>query len=133
MKTLITALAFAALVAFQGLTPAYAQSFDPDVGSGNIVASSQTLTDASAQAAFARVLPRSAQARGAQTQSAHSAFAAVTPFGTPSAGKTETLGTARADSVRQCATLAAPYKQTTWGNYESYQYRSCMAQHGQVE
>jgi hypothetical protein len=128
MKTLITALAFAALVALQGLTPAYAQSYDPDIGTGNIVASTQTSSESGARAALARVLPRSAQ-----TRSAHSAFAAVTPFGTPSAGNTEPFGQARADSIRQCATLAAPYKQTTWGNYESYQYRSCMAQHGQVE
>jgi hypothetical protein len=128
MKTLITALAFAALVAFQGLTPAYAQSFDPDVGTGNIVASTQASTESSAQAAFARVLPR-----GAKTRSAHSAFAAVTPFGTPSTGKTESVGTTRADSIRQCATLAAPYKQSTWGNMESHQYRTCMALHGQAE
>ena len=87
MKTLIIARAFAALVAFQGLTPAYAQSFDPDVGTGNIVASTQTLTDAGAQAALARVLPGDAQ-----TRSAHSAFAAVTPFGTPSAGNADLAG-----------------------------------------
>src|SRR5436309_12901724 len=101
MKTLITTLAFAALVAFQGLTPSYAQSFDPDVGTGNIVAS--TPTSNGAEPTFARALPGGAQARGAQTQSAQAAFAAVTPFGTPSAGNSESLAKARADTLRQCA------------------------------
>jgi hypothetical protein len=127
MKTLTTTLAFAALVAFQGLTPADAQSFDPDIGTGNIVASTQASTDAAAHAAFAHALPRSIQARSAQA-----AFAAVTPFGTSSAGNSD-LTKSRDDSIRECAVKASPYKQSTWGSMEGYQYRSCMALHGQVE
>jgi hypothetical protein len=42
-------------------------------------------------------------------------------------------GTARDVTVRECSVLAAPYRQPTWGNMDIHQYRTCMAQHGQVE
>jgi hypothetical protein len=51
MKTLITAAAFATVLAF----PAFAQSYDPDLGSGNIAPPAYTQAPGSAYDAFARV------------------------------------------------------------------------------
>ena len=57
MKRLATALALATLVA----SPAFAQSYDPDVGSGNIAPSygqtAKSSVNRDARSAFARVLP----------------------------------------------------------------------------
>ena len=40
---------------------------------------------------------------------------------------------ARARALRACNDLAAPFKEHTWGNFQSDLYRSCMTQHGQPE
>src|SRR4051794_1450971 len=117
MKTLIAAVAFGIVMAFSAFNTAFAQSYDPDLGSGNITVWGQTSSDPTSagggQAALARILPRAAR-----THSVQSAFAAVTPFGTPSveqnARKAPSAGTREA-SIRECATGAAPYKQSTWG------------------
>jgi len=39
----------------------------------------------------------------------------------------------RAQALRACNDLAAPFKDYTWGNTQADLYRSCMAQHGQPE
>jgi hypothetical protein len=39
----------------------------------------------------------------------------------------------RAQALRACNDLAAPFKDYTWGSTQGGLYRSCMAQHGQPE
>ena len=43
------------------------------------------------------------------------------------------ISAARAAAVRECSAIAAQYPEYEWGNMEIYQYRACMAEHGQVE
>src|SRR5215468_9403055 len=127
MKTFIATLALAALVAF----PAVAQSYDPDLGTGNIApysASSAYSANIAPRgpAGFARVPGGS----GAAT----AAYAAVTPFGTPAAGNGgNQSASARDDALRACSTISRRFTQTTWGNMDIQQHRACMVQHGQAE
>ena len=130
MKKLIAALALATVL----VSPAFAQSYDPDLGTGNIARIETTASSAAAQAAYAQVRPGVPVARPqarveTSAQNPLTAYGAVTPFGSG----TEASAAARGAALRECSTLAGAYKQTTWGNLELYQYRSCMAQHGQVE
>ncbi|MFL6935455.1 MAG: hypothetical protein ACJ8EJ_12505 [Xanthobacteraceae bacterium] len=127
MKTLIAAAALATLLAF----PAFAQSYDPDLGTGNIVSWSDSAVSAKhvpqrGHGSFARVVPGGA---------ATTAYGAVTPFGAPVRGQNGGAhsSTTREQALRECSTAAAPYKSTTWGHMELHQYRTCMAQHGQAE
>ena len=39
----------------------------------------------------------------------------------------------RAQALRECNDLAAPFRDYAWGNTQVDIYRSCMAQHGQPE
>jgi hypothetical protein len=39
----------------------------------------------------------------------------------------------RAAAIHECSVLASRYSQHDWGNVEIYQYRACMARHGQPE
>jgi hypothetical protein len=39
----------------------------------------------------------------------------------------------RAQALRACNEVAAPFKNYSWGNTPSNLYRSCMTQHGQPE
>jgi hypothetical protein len=44
------------------------------------------------------------------------------------------ISPARAAAIRECNEEAKPYSSfVTWGNWQFYIYRSCMARHGQVE
>jgi hypothetical protein len=43
------------------------------------------------------------------------------------------INAARATALRECSAIAAQYPQYECGNMELYQYRACMAGHGQVE
>lgn len=43
------------------------------------------------------------------------------------------MNAARATAVHECSVIAGRYAETTFGSTEYYLYRSCMAQHGQVE
>jgi hypothetical protein len=129
MKMLIATLALASLLA----SPALAQSYDPDLGTGNIVSWSDSAGSArnapqSGHEAFARVAP-------GRAGSATRAYSAVTPFGSPVQGHNSGAhaSAAREQALRECSGLAAPYKSTTWGHMELYQYRTCMVQHGQPE
>jgi hypothetical protein len=130
MKFLAAAAVLATLVA----SPAFAQSYDPDIGTGNIVpwggspAYSQGYQpDANASA---RVVPGRRQ-----VQSPYNAFGAVTPLGDPQReqSRKNNAGNGREAAMRECSGAAAPYKQTTWGSMEIHQYRSCMMRHGQPE
>jgi hypothetical protein len=47
-------------------------------------------------------------------------------------GKIE-ISAARAAALRECSAVAAQYPEYEWGNMEIFQYRACMAEHGQVE
>jgi hypothetical protein len=54
----------------------------------------------------------------------------------PGRGNTATSGqisAARAAAIHECSLLAGRYSQHDWGNVEIYQYRACMARHGQQE
>jgi hypothetical protein len=60
---------------------------------------------------------------------------AITALASPSyaqAPGTEMSG-ARAGAIHECSVLADQYPQYDWGNMEIYQYRACMAEHGQQE
>jgi hypothetical protein len=128
MKKLIAALALATLLA----SPAFAQSYDPDLGTGNIARIETPASSAAAHGAYAHVRPGTTarpQARvGTQAQNPLSAYGALTPFGSETKVSAE-----RASALRECSTLAAAYKQTTWSHMEIHQYRTCMARHGQAE
>ena len=45
----------------------------------------------------------------------------------------EHISAARAAALRECNARAEKYLLHTWGNYQLYIYRACMAEHGQVE
>jgi hypothetical protein len=118
MKMLVVGVALAALVA----SPAFAQSYDPDVGTGNIAPPSDDPAYASGVYQGGPDAP-------------YTAYGAVTPFDFPSfaQGSGEHISTARAAAIRRCSTLAQRYTEYTWGDMEIQQYRACMAGHGQVE
>jgi hypothetical protein len=129
MKKFMLTAALASIIA----SPTFAQSYNPDVGSGNIAAQIEApVARPDAQAAYAQVPAGTAVRRVDRHRAAsspHQAFGAVTPSGSP-VGMTNT---SRDQALRDCSVLAAPYREYTWGNFEIYQYRSCMAQHGQAE
>src|SRR5262245_24828359 len=132
MKTIIAA---AAILAAFIATPASAQSYDPDLGTGNIARVEAPTSPTGAQGAFAQVRPGAPGAghldsgRGARASSPYSAYGAVTPFGSPANANSA----AREAAVRKCSVLAAPYKEMTWGTMQVQTYRSCMAQQGHAE
>ncbi len=43
------------------------------------------------------------------------------------------VGPQRGAALRDCTALEQRYSESTWGNLESYKYRACMAEHGQME
>ena len=119
MNKLIAAVALATTIL---ASPAFAQSYDPGVGTGNI-----------APQIAAPALASPAQG------SPYSAYGAVTPYGSPVAGTSAArptvagTSTARAKVLNECSVLAAPYKEMTWGTMQIQTFRSCMARHGQPE
>jgi hypothetical protein len=129
MKTFIASLVLATLLAF----PASAQSYDPDIGTGNLTPNYSTTNGATTNGATtngaARDFNSFARVGAGRSGAATSAYAAVTPFGSPTASS----AAARDSALRECATLSRRYTQTTWGTMEVHQFRSCMAQHGHVE
>src|ERR1700680_4470181 len=129
MKMLVAGAVLAALVA----PPAFAQSYDPDLGTGNIVPWSDSTTYTGntghvpqrGHSGLARVAPGGAQ-------SPYSAYGAVTPFGSPvdtrNGGNHSGVGArngenhsaaAREKALRECTEVSRRYLQTTWGNMES--------------
>ena len=43
------------------------------------------------------------------------------------------ISAGRAAAIHECSVLASRYSQRDWGNVEIYQYRACMARHGEPE
>jgi hypothetical protein len=108
-KIFVTAALLMALAA----SPALAQSYDPDLGTGNIVQGSVST-------------PSSGIYLRADEPAA--------PLGRTNAGRNGGGNTdARAAAIRECNLAARIYLDTTWGLMQSQQYRSCMARRGQVE
>ena len=136
MNKLIAAVALATVLA----SPAFAQSYDPDLGTGNIAAQIEAPAHRlGAQDAYAQVRHGAPAAvhrlnghGGARLQSPYAAYGAVTPFGSPALDRNDATA-ARAAAIRACSAIAAPYKDTTWGHMGIHQYRTCMTQHGQAE
>ena len=126
MKTLIAAAVLATLVA----PPAFAQSYDPDIGTGNIVQwnSPTAFPQQGGREAFARVAPRG-------TASPYRAYGAVTPSGSPvgTGNGASRMNAGREATLRACSLESRRYTQTTWGNMDGHQHRTCMMQHGQME
>lgn len=129
MKMLVAGVVVAALVS----SSAFAQSYDPDLGTGNIVQWNDSTTYAGSVAprghsAFARVAP-------GRAASPYAAYGAVTPFGSPvgSPNVDNHLNAAREQALRECTLLSRRYTQTTWGTMEGHVQRTCMAAHGQME
>jgi hypothetical protein len=58
---------------------------------------------------------------------------AVSIAGAVAAGTSGQISAARAAAIHECSLLAGRYSQHDWGNTEIYQYRACMARHGQQE
>lgn len=58
---------------------------------------------------------------------------AVPIAGAVAAGINPQISPARAAAIHECSRLASRYSQHDWGNVEIYQYRACMARHGQQE
>jgi hypothetical protein len=106
-KMFVTAALLATLVA----SPAFAQSFDPDVGTGNIV---QFSTTAPSTGIYLR------------------ADDAAAPLGGAASVKNHGSDT-RASAMRSCTDTSRRFTDTTWGLMSAQLYRSCMAQHGQAE
>lgn len=42
-------------------------------------------------------------------------------------------GDFRAQALRQCTEISRKYAESTWGNMQIQQQRTCMAEHGQFE
>jgi hypothetical protein len=64
------------------------------------------------------------------------AFAlAVTVLASPghAQGAGYKISAARAAAIHECSVRASRYVEHTWGDVEIYQYRACMAEHGQQE
>jgi hypothetical protein len=58
---------------------------------------------------------------------------AVPLAGAVASGNDRQISAARAAAIHECSVLASRYSQHDWGNTEIYQYRACMARHGQQE
>src|SRR5262245_49023318 len=100
MKMLIAALMLGTFVA----APAFAQSYDRDVGSGNLTRSrgAPALTWSVDQSAFAQVAPKRHKLRA--RSGAFSAYAAV---------PASTAATAREKAIHGCAVTSERYTETT--------------------
>jgi len=48
-------------------------------------------------------------------------------------GRGRQISAGRAAAIHECSVLASRYSQHDWGNVEIYQYRACMARHGEPE
>jgi len=54
-------------------------------------------------------------------------------YAASAAGSEYHISAARASAIHECSVLASRYSQHDWGNTEIYQYRACMAVHGERE
>ena len=128
MKMLIAAATIGTVIA----GPALAQSYDPDLGTGNTsgFTAAPAYTWSVDQDAFARVVPAASR-----TRSARDAYNAVTPSGSPTApqDRRRNAGSTREAALLECSTKSRQYTETTWGDMQIHQFRTCMMQHGQPE
>jgi hypothetical protein len=125
MKTLIAALTLGALAA----TPAFAHVDASHARTGKIASSKANHAHARKAGHHAfRVAPR-------RSTSSYEAYGAVTPFGSPTDRQNvqSTMSHERETALHDCSTVSRKYLDTTWGNMELHQYRTCMMQHGQPE
>jgi len=60
-----------------------------------------------------------------------SALAAI--VASASFAQSATMNPARAVAIRECNVRANAYAQSTWGDWQLYVYRACMAERGQIE
>jgi hypothetical protein len=58
---------------------------------------------------------------------------AVPLAGAVAEGTSRQISAARAGAIHECSVLASRFSEHDWGNNEIYQYRACMARHGQQE
>jgi hypothetical protein len=128
MKRLMAAVAFCSVIAL----PALAQSYDPDIGSGNIAP--PIYAPAAPHQVYLGAHVRNgrhhARHRHAGRGTARGAFAAVPPSGAPIGTR---AGSTRESALRECSAAASRYTEHTWGDMEIHQFRTCMAVHGQPE
>jgi len=133
MKMLIATLALGTVVA----TPTFAQSYDPDLGSGNVSGFTAAPSYGwSVEGAYARVAPAHGRTRAARSAyNAYNAYNAVTPYGSPtdSGNPSGIMTGARETALRECSTASRQYTETTWGDQQMQTFRSCMMRHGQPE
>ena len=61
------------------------------------------------------------------------ALCMIAPAGAAALGGGRQISASRAAAIHECSVLASRYSQHDWGNVETYQYRACMARHGQPE
>ena len=52
---------------------------------------------------------------------------------TPALAQAPPVNPARAVAIHDCNILASPFALYTWGNWQIYLYRECMAKHDQIE
>jgi hypothetical protein len=87
----------------------------------------RTLTAALAVALTVASAPAFAQGR------VHQAGYAARAQATQSVVSQDGVPLDRAQALRACNELAAPFKNSSWGHGQDDIYRSCMARHGQAE
>jgi len=118
-RRIMRMLAAAAVLATLVVSPALAQSSDPDLGSGNIVRRNDTAL----------------QTNGVPGRAASPVYLSTTPFdsaaGGGNGGNHQNAG--REKALRECSSLSRRYTDTGWGAMGTHQHRSCMIQHGQME
>ena len=69
----------------------------------------------------------------AQGRANHAGFAARAQAQIQNVITQDGVSSERAQALRACNALAAPFKDYTWGNTQADLYRSCMTQRGQQE
>jgi hypothetical protein len=122
MKTLVLGAVLAALVA----APAWAQS------DSTILPTPPAGLPTGPVAGAPQYAPAAAptQVRRAPRANPFEAYGAVTSFGRNSAAH---MNSGRAAALQECSAMAQRYVESTWGNMDAFQYRACMAAHGQAE
>jgi hypothetical protein len=76
---------------------------------------------------------RAATKRGLAIALAALGMTALPLAGALAQGSGPQMSAARAAAIHECSVLASRFSQHDWGNTEIYQYRACMARHGQPE
>jgi len=127
MRMLAAAAVLATLVASPGL----AQSFDPDLGTGNLVQRNDTTPQTNGVPARGR----GGVSRVAPGRAGSPVYLSATPFDSSAgSGNGGNHGNAaREKALRECSSLSRRFTETGWGTTATHQHRTCMAHHGQME